>query len=128
MRFFTSRVIKPYIIGSGYRSLCEIGAQNGSTTDELLTIPSLVIDIIDLRLDGDLCGKYRDNERIQLHRAISLDVLRKVSGQFDCILIDGDHNWYSVYNELKTITEAFIADPDGYTWAFVSPPKIASDR
>jgi catechol 2,3-dioxygenase-like lactoylglutathione lyase family enzyme len=24
-------------------------------------------------------------------------------------------------------TEAFIADPDGYTWAFVSPPKVASD-
>jgi catechol 2,3-dioxygenase-like lactoylglutathione lyase family enzyme len=23
-------------------------------------------------------------------------------------------------------TEAFIADPDGYTWAFVSPPKVAS--
>ena len=25
-------------------------------------------------------------------------------------------------------TEAFIADPDGYTWAFVSPPKVASSR
>jgi predicted lactoylglutathione lyase len=25
-------------------------------------------------------------------------------------------------------TEAFIADPDGYTWAFVSPPKVASGR
>ena len=25
-------------------------------------------------------------------------------------------------------TEAFIADPDGYTWAFVSPPKGASSR
>jgi catechol 2,3-dioxygenase-like lactoylglutathione lyase family enzyme len=25
-------------------------------------------------------------------------------------------------------TEAFIADPDGYTWAFVSPPKVASDH
>jgi catechol 2,3-dioxygenase-like lactoylglutathione lyase family enzyme len=25
-------------------------------------------------------------------------------------------------------TEAFIADPDGYTWAFVSPPKAASSR
>jgi catechol 2,3-dioxygenase-like lactoylglutathione lyase family enzyme len=25
-------------------------------------------------------------------------------------------------------TEAFIADPDGYTWAFVSPPKVASNR
>jgi hypothetical protein len=113
MRFFTSRVIKPYIMGSGYRSLCEIGAQNGSTTDELLKIPSLVIDIIDLRLDGDLCGKYRDNERIQLHRAISLDVLRKVSRQFDCILIDGDHNWYSVYNELKTIEERELITPGG---------------
>jgi len=25
-------------------------------------------------------------------------------------------------------TEAFIAYPDGYTWAFVSPPKVASSR
>jgi len=25
-------------------------------------------------------------------------------------------------------TEAFISDPDGYTWAFVSPPKSASQR
>jgi len=25
-------------------------------------------------------------------------------------------------------TEAFIADPDGYTWAFVSPPKVVSGR
>ena len=25
-------------------------------------------------------------------------------------------------------TEAFIADPDGYTWAFVSPPESASDH
>ena len=25
-------------------------------------------------------------------------------------------------------TEAFIADPDGYTSAFVSPPKVASNR
>jgi hypothetical protein len=25
-------------------------------------------------------------------------------------------------------TEAFIADPDGYTWALVSPPKVASGR
>jgi uncharacterized glyoxalase superfamily protein PhnB len=25
-------------------------------------------------------------------------------------------------------TEAFIADPDGYIWAFVSPPKVTSDR
>jgi catechol 2,3-dioxygenase-like lactoylglutathione lyase family enzyme len=25
-------------------------------------------------------------------------------------------------------TEAFVADPDGYTWALVSPPKVAARR
>jgi hypothetical protein len=113
MKFFTNRVIKPYIIESGYRSLCEIGAQNASTTDELLTIPSLMIDIIDLRLDGDLCGKYRGNKRVQVNRAVSLDVLQEVPAQFDCILIDGDHNWYCVYNELKTIEERGLITPNG---------------
>jgi uncharacterized glyoxalase superfamily protein PhnB len=38
---------------------------------------------------------------------------------------------YQIVQEPKKYdfgTEAFIADPDGCTWAFVSPPKIASDR
>lgn len=25
-------------------------------------------------------------------------------------------------------TEAFVADPDGYTWALVSPPRVAASR
>jgi catechol 2,3-dioxygenase-like lactoylglutathione lyase family enzyme len=38
---------------------------------------------------------------------------------------------YRVVQEPRTYdfgTEAFIADPDGYTWAIVSPPKVASSR
>jgi hypothetical protein len=73
MRFFANIVIKPYIVASGYRSLCEIGAKLGSNTEELLKIDSLVIDIIDPCLDADLCEAYRGNSRIQIHKGISLD-------------------------------------------------------
>jgi hypothetical protein len=113
MRFFANIVIKPYIIESGYRSLCEIGAKLGNNTEELLEIDSLVIQIIDPCLDADLCEAYRDNKRIQVHKGISLDVLKRISGQFDCILIDGDHNWYTVYNELRTIEERGLIKPGG---------------
>jgi hypothetical protein len=78
-----------------------------------LKIDSLVIDIIDPCLDADLCEAYRGNSRIQVHKGISLDVLQKISGQFDCILIDGDHNWYTVYNELRTIKERDLLKPGG---------------
>lgn len=105
MIFFADTVIKPYIAASGYRRVCEVGASFGLTTDRLLELGSVSIDIIDPCLDADLRDKYRDNERVQVHKGISLEVLQKISGPFDCILIDGDHNWYTVYNELRTIEE-----------------------
>jgi hypothetical protein len=49
-------------------------------------------------------------ERFVFHRALSLDALPGIGGA-DAVLIDGDHNWYTVYNELKTI--ARLADEDG---------------
>jgi hypothetical protein len=113
MRFFTNDVIKPYILESGYRNLCEIGAQRGNNTDEFLQAASLVVSIIDPCLDADLGEKYRDNNRVQIHKGISLDVLPRISGQFDCILIDGDHNWYTVYNELVTIGKRGLLKPEG---------------
>jgi hypothetical protein len=36
-----------------------------------------------------------------------------MTGQFDCIIIDGDHNWYTVYNELKTIAERDLIKTEG---------------
>jgi hypothetical protein len=113
MKFFTNRVINPYILESGYRSLCEIGAQYGNNTDEFLKLAPLVIDIIDPCLDADLGKKYQGNNRVQVHQGLSLVVLPKISGQFDCILIDGDHNWYTVYNELKTIEKRGLLKPEG---------------
>jgi hypothetical protein len=36
-----------------------------------------------------------------VHRAISLDALPGLAA--DAVLIDGDHNWYTVFHELRTI-------------------------
>lgn len=44
----------------------------------------------------------RYGENIEFHTALSLDVLPKIE-KFDVVLIDGDHNWYTVFNELKLI-------------------------
>jgi hypothetical protein len=61
------------------------------------------ISIIDPCLDVDLCEKYKDNSRVKVYRGLSLEVLPKLSEKFDCILIDGDHNWFTVSNELDMI-------------------------
>jgi hypothetical protein len=113
MIFFADTVIKPHIAARGYRRLCEIGASLGLTTDKLLEVDSVSVDIIDPCLDADLRTKYRDDDRVRVHRGISLDVLRRISGPFDCILIDGDHNWYTVYNELRTIKERGLIKREG---------------
>jgi hypothetical protein len=40
--------------------------------------------------------------RYVFHRDLSLNVLDRC-GAFDVALIDGDHNWYTVYNELRLL-------------------------
>lgn len=103
MKFFADPVIKPYISAAGYRDICEIGASLGENTEKLLEIESVRVAVIDPCLDADLQNKARNNRRLTVHKGLSLDVLAQISGRFDCILIDGDHNWYTVYNELQTI-------------------------
>lgn len=111
MKYFVNNILKPFITESGYHHLCEIGASKGEGTNKLLEIDAVEIAVVDPCLDADLANKYRDNKRISLYEGLSLDVLARMSSSFDCILIDGDHNWFTVYNELKLIEErALIAE------------------
>jgi hypothetical protein len=103
VKYFADTLVKPYIFKSGYRRICEIGASFGENTDKLLEIGFVEITIIDPCMDLDLSEKYRNEKRVRVFRGLSLETLSKISGAFDCILIDGDHNWYSVYNELMII-------------------------
>ena len=88
-----------------WRSFCEIGSRKGDTANVLLGLDGVSLTIIDPCLDMDLVGIYSTDSRVTVHRATSLDALPLLRDSFDCILIDGDHNWYTVYNELRIIRE-----------------------
>ena len=53
---------------------------------------------------GEFKAKYGD--KFEIYTELSLDRLPLLK-DYDSILIDGDHNWYTVYNELKIIEENF---------------------
>jgi hypothetical protein len=105
MKYFADTIIKPFIVERRYRKLCEIGASFGENTSELLKTNPSSLTIIDPCLDADLKENYRTNKNVVVHQGLSLEVVPKLTEQFDCVLIDGDHNWYTVFNELRLIEE-----------------------
>lgn len=105
MNYFVDDVLKPFISECGYHRLCEIGASKGSNTHKLIEVNSVELAVVDPCLDADLSLEYQNNKRVCVYKGLSLDVLRWIPKEFDCILIDGDHNWYTVYNELRIIEE-----------------------
>lgn len=95
-----------------YRRVCEIGAQHGVNTEKLLTLPGLELTIVDPCIDDDLHERYAEDVRVTVHQGRSLEVLPRLSTPFDCVLIDGDHNWYTVYHELEALhRRGLIASP-----------------
>jgi len=48
-----------------------------------------------------------------VQKSNSLDALPNLAGTYDCILIDGDHNWYTVFNELRLIRQRSLLRPGG---------------
>lgn len=105
MHHFADFVLKPFIQRFEYKRILEIGAQYGENTEELAELSSVHITVIDPCLDADLCARHAGSDRVSMIRGLSLEVLPTLVQPFDCILIDGDHNWYTVYNELRTIRE-----------------------
>jgi hypothetical protein len=105
MQQFAQDWIIPLARKHGWKSFCEIGASLGLTADEILKLPSISYTIVDPCFDTDLALKYAGDARVTVHKRNSLDALPTLTGTFDCILIDGDHNWYTVINELRLIRE-----------------------
>jgi hypothetical protein len=105
MRQFVRHFIIPLARKRGWMDFCEIGASTGLSTDELLKLPLTSYTIVDPCFDSDLARKYADDARVTVQKSNSLDVLPDLDGRYDCILIDGDHNWYTVINELRLIQQ-----------------------
>jgi hypothetical protein len=113
MESFIGEVIVPMAHRRRWAKFCEIGASVGLGTDRLLTLPDATITIIDPCFDMDLAAKYLREPRVLVCNGLSLDVLPRLNAGYDCILVDGDHNWFTVHEELEVIRKNKLLKPGG---------------
>ena len=100
--------IAPVLAAAGARRVVEIGALRGETTTLMLDFlgPDAVLHVIDPAPNFDPSEHERAFAgRYHFHRDVSHNVLPRLEAM-DAALIDGDHNWYTVYHELKFLAEA----------------------
>ena len=115
MQYFWDWALKPLLRFNGASRILEIGASYGGNTEKLIKhLPHARVTIIDPCVDDDLVAIYRDEPRVEVRKGRSLDVLPMISEQYDAILIDGDHNYYTVYNELQMIARRSILAANGF--------------
>lgn len=111
MLFFADKLTIPLIRESNRKAILEIGSSYGNSIRPILALGDVRVSIIDPGLDTDLLAAF--GEQITLHKGLSLDVLPHLDETYDCIFIDGDHNWYTVFNELRLIEERNLLKPGG---------------
>jgi hypothetical protein len=106
MHRFWPRFISPLLLAAAPKRVLEIGAEFGWNTRALLELGrehGFFLDIVDpaphpvfheelAKFDGGYA----------FHAAKSLDVIDALPAP-DFVLLDGDHNWFTVYNELQAI-------------------------
>ncbi len=104
-------IIRPVVQAADGRNILEIGAEAGLSTRALLNYVRSVdgnLHCID-PVPGFDSSKLVDQSdgRLHFYEDLSLNVLRDVP-PVDVAMVDGDHNWYTVYNELKLIEETHL--------------------
>jgi hypothetical protein len=104
---FWSSIIEPLCTAANVGSIVEVGIGQGYMTRLLLSYakrthgrvhavdPSPTCDMAALCTEGGSAFTYYAEK--------SLDVLPRISA--DLVLIDGDHNWYTVLHELRTLSQ-----------------------
>jgi len=93
------------------QSIVEIGCEDGKNTKNLLqycTGNNAEIHVIDVQplFDAEI-WEQRHAGRLHVRRGKSLDILPRLT-TYDAVLIDGDHNWYTVYSELRCIEQHIV--------------------
>jgi hypothetical protein len=109
------RAIRPLLEALEPRVIVEVGMFTGETTAKLLEFASergAVVHGVDpietprFDLEG---FRERYGGRFVFHNEPSLEALPKLHDA-DAVLIDGDHNWYTVYNELTALARVAAED------------------
>lgn len=108
------KILLPLCEAVDARLFVEIGAEYGTSTNALLRH----VEAVDGRLhcidpvpafDAEALAQAHAPHLI-FHRALSLDVIEELP-RHDVALVDGDHNWYTVYNELLQLEALHGEDP-----------------
>jgi cephalosporin hydroxylase/GT2 family glycosyltransferase len=100
-------VVAPVIDAVEPRRIIEIGALRGETTTRMLgrVGSQCELHVIDPEPQFDPAEHERAFPgRYHFHRGLSLDVLPGLPSS-DVVLIDGDHNWYTVHHELRLLED-----------------------
>jgi GT2 family glycosyltransferase/glycosyltransferase involved in cell wall biosynthesis len=106
MHWFLKIFILPLLDALRPAVIVEVGVELGTVTRPLLAwaeANEAVLHSIDpnpkLEVD-ELLAEHP--ESLRFHRAPSLEILSGIEG-VDLALVDGDHNWYTVVNELRQL-------------------------
>ena len=87
-------------------TIVEIGSERGKSTQLLLAFcqeHDVVLHAIDPAPKFDAAAwQARHQGRFIFHAATSLEALPRIA-HYEAVFIDGDHNWYTVFHELKAI-------------------------
>jgi len=108
MKNFWTGIIKPLVEGINPKMMVEIGVDKGENTKNIL---EYCLDTKCKLISIDPCPdnsvselEYEYENRFTLIRDLSLNVLPDIEDA-QIFFIDGDHNWYTVYNELMVIQD-----------------------
>jgi predicted transcriptional regulator len=117
MHHFWDTIIEPIVEILRPKVMVEIGSDLGLNTRNLLEFcrrTGAVLHVIDPSPRYDVAEwQERYGEHLVFHKDLSLAALPTIE-RFDVVLIDGDHNWFTVYNELKLIEER----SEALSWPF----------
>lgn len=106
MHRFWEKIIKPILIVEEIKTIIEIGAEAGLNTIKLLEHCKVMngkLYVVDPFPRFDVNAfQTAFGHHMQMMYYISHAALPIIE-RYDAVLIDGDHNWYTVYHELKLI-------------------------
>jgi Methyltransferase domain len=102
-----AEIVLPILDAARARSVIEIGSYTGDLTRELLEWAAgsgARITAIEPKPPPALLDLHREHPELELVAEVSHDALRRQPGA-DAVIIDGDHNYYTLSEELRLIEE-----------------------
>lgn len=109
---FWDAIIEPIVHLAKPKVIVEVGSELGRNTRKALNYcrdNGAVCHVIDPAPKYDVAAwKAEFDGCVQFHEVLSLEALPRIS-HVDVALIDGDHNWYTVFNELRALDQQVSA-------------------